>query len=204
VVPVGAGHSGGGHSRVPKEAGGAKARHSIWSVGHVIQTVPATIDGLIREVVVEYKNASEKVFRTTRRSARSVATLFKEEDLDLTQKLSAADGWSQYAISLEWLKGYCQQAGDPNAVCGIANIHVDKRLKNTNKNHKKQKGNKNKNLESKCVMYYCNACIVMYWPHTIYFPAMFPGVDRILNKERSAQTQAHVLCVQYLCTGQYN
>jgi hypothetical protein len=109
--------------------------------------VPATIDGLIREVVVEYKNASEKVFRTTRRAARSVATLFKEEDLDLTQKLSAAsreatkallmrtpvaapapmeaDGWSQYAMSLEWLKGYCQQAGDPNAVCCIANIHVD-------------------------------------------------------------------------------
>jgi hypothetical protein len=107
----------------------------------------ATIDGLIREVVVEYKNASEKVFRTTRRAARSVATLFKEEDLDLTQKLSAAsreatkallmrtpvaapapteaDSWFQYAMSLEWLKGYCQQAGDPNAICCIVNIHVD-------------------------------------------------------------------------------
>jgi hypothetical protein len=36
-----------------------------------------------------------------------------------------ADGWSQYAMSLEWLKGYCQQAGDPNAVCCIVNIHVD-------------------------------------------------------------------------------
>jgi hypothetical protein len=51
--------------------------------------VPATIDGLIHEIVVEYKNATEKVFRT-RRAARSVAILFKEEDLDLTQKLSAA------------------------------------------------------------------------------------------------------------------
>ncbi len=119
----------------------------IWSVGRVIQTVPVTVDGLIREVVVEYKNASEKVFRTTPHTARSVATLFKEEDLDLTQKLSAAsreatkallmrtpvaaparteaDGWSQYAMSLEWLKGYCQQVGDPNAVCCIANIHVN-------------------------------------------------------------------------------
>jgi hypothetical protein len=28
-------------------------------------------------------------------------------------------------MSLEWLKGYCQQAGDPNAVWCIANIHVD-------------------------------------------------------------------------------
>jgi hypothetical protein len=40
----------------------------IWSVSRVIQTVPETIDGLIREVVVEYKNASEKVFRMTPRS----------------------------------------------------------------------------------------------------------------------------------------
>ena len=39
--------------------------------------------------------------------------------------------------------------------------------------------------------------------HTNYFSAMFPD-DRILNRERSAQTQAHVLCGQYLCTGQYN
>jgi hypothetical protein len=44
----------------------------IWSVGRVIQTVPATIDDLIREVVVEYKNASEKVFRMTRGAARFV------------------------------------------------------------------------------------------------------------------------------------
>jgi hypothetical protein len=52
--------------------------------------VPSTIDGLIREVVVEYNNATEKVFRTTPRAVWSVATLFKEEDLDLTQKLSTA------------------------------------------------------------------------------------------------------------------
>jgi hypothetical protein len=62
----------------------------IWSVCCVIQTVPSTIDGLIREVVVEYKNVTEKMFRTTRRAAQSVATLFKEEDLDLTQMLRAA------------------------------------------------------------------------------------------------------------------
>jgi hypothetical protein len=36
-----------------------------------------------------------------------------------------ADGWSQYAMSLEWLKGYCQHAGNPNAVCCIANIHIN-------------------------------------------------------------------------------
>jgi hypothetical protein len=52
-------------------------------------------------------------------------------------------------------------------------------------------------------MYYCNACIVIYWPHTIYFSSMFPAVDRILNRERSVKTQVHVLFGQYLCTGQY-
>ncbi len=33
-------------------------------------------------------------------------------------------------------------------------------------------------------MYNWNACIVMYWPHTIYFSAMFPVVYRIVNRER--------------------
>ncbi len=34
--------------------------------GFVIQMVPLTVDGLIREVVIEYENATEKVFRMTR------------------------------------------------------------------------------------------------------------------------------------------
>jgi hypothetical protein len=75
-----------GFQKRPEEQ---KISTPIWSINRVIQMVPATIDGLIHEVVVEYKNTSEKVFRT-RRAARSVATLSKEEDLDLTQKLSAA------------------------------------------------------------------------------------------------------------------
>jgi hypothetical protein len=36
-----------------------------------------------------------------------------------------ADSWTLYAMSLEWLLGYCQQAGDPEAVCCIAKILVD-------------------------------------------------------------------------------
>ncbi len=28
-------------------------------------------------------------------------------------------------MSVEWLKGYCQQEGDPEALCCIANIHVN-------------------------------------------------------------------------------
>jgi hypothetical protein len=78
-----------GDSRVQKRPQEQKLGTPIWSVGHIIETVPATIDSLIHEVVVDYKNASKKVFRMTRRAARSVATLFKEEDLDLIQKLIA-------------------------------------------------------------------------------------------------------------------
>jgi hypothetical protein len=54
---------------------------------------------------MDYKNATVKVFRTTRRAARSVATLFKEEDLDLTQKLSTA--WREATKSALDESGRC-------------------------------------------------------------------------------------------------
>ncbi len=66
VVPVRAGHSGGGRSRVPKEAGVAKARHSHLVGRSCHPNGACNNQRLIREVVVENKNASEKVFRTTR------------------------------------------------------------------------------------------------------------------------------------------
>ena len=119
----------------------------IWTIGRVTEAVPSKADGLVREVVIEYMNATERVFRTTRRAARSVAVLFKEDDLDLTQKLSAAsreatkahlmrlaaappapveaDGWTSYAMSLEWLKGYCQQMDNSETICCATNIHLD-------------------------------------------------------------------------------
>ena len=119
----------------------------IWTIGRVTETVPSQADGLTREVVIEYMNATEKVFRTTRRATRSIAVLFKEDDLDLTQKLSAAsreatkshlmrsaaappapvevDGWTHYAMSLEWLRGNCQQANNLESLCCATNIHID-------------------------------------------------------------------------------
>jgi hypothetical protein len=75
VVPVEAGHPGGGHSGDPKQAKGVKTRHAhlFGRPHHPDGTLPSTTDGLICEVVVEYKNATEKVFRTTHPASRSVA-----------------------------------------------------------------------------------------------------------------------------------
>jgi hypothetical protein len=46
--------------------------------GRVIQMVPLTVDNLIREVVVEYENATEKLFRMTCRAAWFITTLFSK------------------------------------------------------------------------------------------------------------------------------
>jgi hypothetical protein len=47
-------------------------------------------DGKVREVEIEYKNATEKKFRSTHRAARSVAVLHSENDLDLLHELAGA------------------------------------------------------------------------------------------------------------------
>ena len=47
-------------------------------------------DSMVRAVSIEYKNTQEKVFRTTRRAARKVAVLHREEDLEMIQELNMA------------------------------------------------------------------------------------------------------------------
>ena len=66
-----------------------KLGEPLWKYGRVVET-EVSRDGLVRVVVIEYKNASEKVFRTTRRSARSVAVIHREGDLELVDELNAA------------------------------------------------------------------------------------------------------------------
>jgi hypothetical protein len=44
----------------------------------------------VRTVIIEYKNAQENKFRTTRRSVRKVAVLHREDELELVQELNAA------------------------------------------------------------------------------------------------------------------
>jgi hypothetical protein len=70
----------------------------IWTIGRVIVAEPSSKDGKVRDVVIEYSNASEwrkgnkpsRPFRTTRRAARSVAILHSEDDLELMCKLAEA------------------------------------------------------------------------------------------------------------------
>ena len=55
-----------------------------------IKELEFSVDGLARTAIVEYKNASESVFRTTRRSVRKIAVLHREGDLELVQELNEA------------------------------------------------------------------------------------------------------------------
>ena len=61
----------------------------VWRMGRV-EKLEFSADGIIRSVVISYKNNPEKVFRTTRRSVRKVAILHHEGDLELTEELNIA------------------------------------------------------------------------------------------------------------------
>ena len=62
---------------------------SPWKIAKV-KEVERSNDGLVRVVVLEYKNPNEKVFRTTRRTIRKVAVLKREGELDLVEELNEA------------------------------------------------------------------------------------------------------------------
>ena len=61
----------------------------VWKMGR-IKELEISNDGLARTAIVEYKNATESVFRTTRRSVRKIAVLHREGDLELVQELNEA------------------------------------------------------------------------------------------------------------------
>ena len=61
----------------------------VWRLGRVRATVESG-DGLVRTLEIEYRNATEKVFRTTRRAVRSVAVVHEEGELELVEQLNAA------------------------------------------------------------------------------------------------------------------
>jgi hypothetical protein len=62
----------------------------IWRVGRVVEVETSPKDSLVRAVTLEYRNASECVFRTTRRAARKVAVLYRESELEMVQELNLA------------------------------------------------------------------------------------------------------------------
>ena len=72
--------------RGPEQAIGSP----VWTIGRIVNVTKSAADGRVREVEVEYKNASEKTWRVTHRAARAVAVLHREEDLEVLQGLNAA------------------------------------------------------------------------------------------------------------------
>lgn len=61
----------------------------VWKIARV-KEIDVSKDGLSRSATLEYRNPSEKTFRTTHRSARSVVVVHREGDLDVAQSLELA------------------------------------------------------------------------------------------------------------------
>ncbi len=61
----------------------------VWKIARV-KEIDVSKDGLSRSATLEYRNPSEKTFRTTHRSARSVVVVHREGDLDVVQSLEHA------------------------------------------------------------------------------------------------------------------
>ena len=61
----------------------------VWRIGR-IQDIEYSSDGVIRTVVISYKNSNEKTFRSTCRSVWKIAILHHEGDLELIEQLNAA------------------------------------------------------------------------------------------------------------------
>ena len=71
--------------------GGAKAvvGETPWQTGR-IHELKTSKDGVTRKVVVQYRNSNEKVYRYTLRSVRSLAVVWREEELDIVGRLGIA------------------------------------------------------------------------------------------------------------------
>jgi hypothetical protein len=63
---------------------------SVWRIGRV-RTAEPSRDGHVRVVIIEYRIFGEKELRTTRRSVRGVAVVWKESEVDFVGDLAAAD-----------------------------------------------------------------------------------------------------------------
>ena len=63
---------------------------TLWRLGRVVEVIESEGDRKVRSLKIEYKNATEDVFRTTYRSARKVAILFREGELELADILNEA------------------------------------------------------------------------------------------------------------------
>ena len=75
----------------------------VWRLGRVT-SVERSKDGVVRTVLIEYRNSGEATFRTTRRSVRRVAVLHKEGELELVEELNLASKNSNLCYILRNLR----------------------------------------------------------------------------------------------------
>ena len=73
-----------------KEAPEQHFGEPVWKIGKIVKVHTSKDDDVIRNVTIQYKNSSEKSFRYTRRSVRSIAVVFSEDELDLVQQVEQA------------------------------------------------------------------------------------------------------------------
>ena len=78
-----------------KEAPEQHFGEPVWKIGRIIETPVSKQDGITRTVVIQYKNANERVFRTTTRAVRSLAVVHSEGELDIVQQVEAAAAASE-------------------------------------------------------------------------------------------------------------
>ena len=61
----------------------------VWQIARVVNVEQGS-DGVIRTVTLEYRNANESTFRTTRRTVRDLAVIHREGELELLEELDLA------------------------------------------------------------------------------------------------------------------
>ena len=71
-----------------------------WRVG-IVTEAPNSKDGAVRKVTIKYRNASERVFRTTIRSVRHIAIIHPQDESELVPMLNECQRLSNVAFHKE-------------------------------------------------------------------------------------------------------
>lgn len=98
----------------------------LWRIARVRSLETSHRDGLSRIAICEYKNPSEKDFRTTRRSVRKIAVIHHEDDLDLIAQLNEAakkTGESYFLSALRSERQDSWAGADPGGGIGVSDSH---------------------------------------------------------------------------------
>jgi hypothetical protein len=82
---------------------------TIWRLGRIIK-LKMSGDGVCRSVDIEYQNSTEETRRTTYRSIRKIAILHREGDLELIERINAAQKKANQAMIIQMVRS---SSGEP-------------------------------------------------------------------------------------------